>query len=232
MNGRARSFAIHLLPAVLVTMAIVALDYTSLDLKVTGWFYDTATSTFPWNSNRFLEVILHRGAKYFVALIAISALIGFIASFRAKRLKRFRPLCIFVTLALILAPTAVVAMKYFSPRHCPWDIDIFGGYAPYIKLLEAYPSSIKLGHCFPAGHASTGFCLLAFYFVGRKLGNVRLARAGLALGLIAGVGLGFVRVMQGAHFLSHVLSTAVVCWIVILILNDLILRNGRYFKGS
>lgn len=232
MNARARFYLSHLLPAVLTTAAIVALDFTSLDLKVTGWFYDTATSTFPWHSNRFLEVVLHHGAKYLVAFVAISALAGFTASFWAKRLKRFRPLCLFVALALILAPIAVVTMKYFSPRHCPWDIVTFGGYAPYIKLLEPYPAGIRLGHCFPAGHASTGFCLLAFYFVGRKLGNFKLACAGLTLGIFGGIGLGFVRIMQGAHFLSHVLSTAVVCWIVVVVLYDFILRNKTSCRNT
>lgn len=228
LNSRAHFYTSHLMPAVLVIAAIVAVDLTSVDLKVANWFYDKSIGAFPWHSNRFLEIVMHRGAKYIVALVAIIALTGFVASFWANRLQRFRQLCLFVALALILAPTVVVTMKYFSPRHCPWDIVTFGGYAPYIKLLEPYPAGIRLGHCFPAGHASTGFCLLAFYFSGQTLGSARLARAGLALGIIAGLGLGLVRIMQGAHFLSHVLSTAVVCWIVVVILYDFTLRERRY----
>ena len=42
-------------------------------------------------------------------------------------------------------------------------------------------------------------------------------------GLIAGLALGFGRMAQGAHFLSHVLWSGIVCWFVLLALYALIL---------
>lgn len=59
---------------------------------------------------------------------------------------------------------------------------------------------------------------MAFYFVGRARRQPLLAWAGLATGLVAGSLLGFGRMLQGAHFLTHTLWAGLVCWAVILIL--------------
>lgn len=222
--SRLNYYAIYLLPVMLVSAVIVALDHAGIDRLVTGWFFDAASGGFPLRYNGFLEVVMHHWTKYLVVLVAVAAFAGYLISFLAPQLQPPRPLFLFVALALTLAPLAVAAMKFFSLRHCPWDIADFGGFIPYVGLLEAYPAGTAAGRCFPAGHASTGFCLFAFHFLGRALENPLLARAGFALGLIGGLGLGLVRIVQGAHFVSHVLWAGVVCWIVIVVLYGLILE--------
>jgi len=59
---------------------------------------------------------------------------------------------------------------------------------------------------------------VTFYFAGLALGRPALARAGLWLGLAAGLTFSLARMAQGAHFLSHNLWSALVCWVVILAL--------------
>ena len=113
---------------------------------------------------------------------------------------------------LTLAPATVTLLKSVNPRSCPYDLAEYGGYAPRLRLFEAAPPGATSGHCFPGGHASAGFCLLAFYFAGRALGNRRLMRAGLWGGLAAGLAFGLARIAQGAHFLSHNLWSGLVCW--------------------
>jgi membrane-associated PAP2 superfamily phosphatase len=223
-----RFYAVYLLPVILVAGVIVALDLLAIDPLVTGWFYDSPSGGFPWRYNGFLEVVMHHGTKYLVALIAVTAFFGYLITFLVPQLRPVRALYLFTALALTLAPLAVATMKFFSMRHCPWDITGFGGFVPYLGLLESYPTDIAPGRCFPAGHASTGFCLFAFHFVGRALDRPRLARAGFLLGLSAGLGLGLVRIMQGAHFVSHVLWSGVVCWIVIVVLYGLIVESSRH----
>ncbi len=224
-------FTRFLLPLVPVAGILFALDHAGIDPLVTSWFFDAQSGGFPWRYNGFVEVVLHHWAKYLVVLVAVAAIAGYLISFLAPpsqpALHSSRPLYLFVALALTLAPLTIAAMKFFSLRHCPWDVAGFGGFVPYVSLLETYPAGIAAGRCFPAGHASTGFCLLAFYFVGRALGNPRLAHAGLALGLVAGLGLGLVRIMQGAHFASHVLWSGVVCWAVVVVLYGLIIDPRR-----
>ena len=224
---RLNFYLIYLLPLTLIAGVIVALDHAGVDPLATGWFYDAPTSGFPWRYNSFLDVVMHHWTKYLVILVAVAAFAGYLISFLAPQLQPSRTLFLFVALALTLAPLAVATMKFFSLRHCPWDIAGFGGFVPYAGLLDAYPAGVAPGRCFPAGHAATGFCLFAFHFAGRALGNPRLMYAGFALGLIAGLGLGLVRIAQGAHFVSHVLWSGVVCWVVIVVLYGFIIESSR-----
>jgi membrane-associated PAP2 superfamily phosphatase len=200
------------------TAALLALEATDLDRIVQSWFFDPLTGGFPLRYNTFLEVVLHYWTKYVVALIAGLAIAGFLLSFTVAALRPHRRLLLFVSASIALSTAAVTSLKLVSGKHCPWDLEQYGGLLPYTKLLEPAPPAAASGHCFPAGHASTGFSLLAFYFAGRARCSPRLARAGLILGLSAGLVLGFGRMLQGAHFLTHVLWSGVVCWLVILLL--------------
>ena len=231
MNPRLRCYATYLLPVILVAGVIIALDHAGIDRLVSGWFFDAQSGGFPWRYNGFLEVVMHHWTKYLVILAAVAAFAGYLISFLTPQLTPLRALFLFAALALTLAPLVIATLKFFSMKHCPWDIAGFGGFVPYAGLFDAYPGNVAPGRCFPAGHASTGFCLFAFHFLGRFLGNPLLARAGFALGLVAGLGLGLVRIMQGAHFASHVLWSGVVCWIVIVALYGLILEPRRTDYG-
>ncbi len=231
MTPQPRFFARHLLPVFAVAGVILALDGAGMDPLVSSWFYDPQTSGFPLRYNGFVEVALHHGTKYLVVLVAVAAYAAYLISFLSQPLQPRRRLFLFTALALTLAPLAIATLKFFSMRHCPWDVAGFGGFVPYVGLLDAYPADIAPGRCFPAGHASTGFCLFAFYFAGRALKSPALARAGFALGLAAGLGLGLVRVMQGAHFATHVLWSGVVCWMVIVILYGLMIES-RHRPGE
>jgi membrane-associated PAP2 superfamily phosphatase len=106
----------------------------------------------------------------------------YLLSFVVPELKPHRRLLLFLSLALTLAPLAVVLLKAASMRHCPWNLQEFGGFAQHPAPLAV-----------------------------RR-------RAGLWGGLAAGLALGMVRVAQGAHFFSHNLWSALVCWLVILAL--------------
>lgn len=207
-----------------VAAGLLGLDRTDIDLAVTAWLYDPVTRGFPLRSTFLLDTVLHHWTKYVVASIACLAWAGYLLTYAVPVLQPRRRELLFLGLGLALAPAAVAALKLLNARHCPWDIVQFGGFAPYLRLLEATPMGLTAGHCFPAGHATTGFSLMAFYFVGWSSGQRGTSWAGLAAGLIAGLGLGFGRMAQGAHFLSHVLWSGLVCWIVLVALYALILQ--------
>jgi len=207
-----------------VAAGLLGLDRTDIDLALSAWLYDPVTRVFPLRTTSLLDTVLHHWTKYVVASIACLAWAGYLLTYTVPVLQPRRRELLFLGLGLALAPAAVAALKLLSARHCPWDIVQFGGFAPYLRLLEATPMGLTAGHCFPAGHATTGFSLMAFYFVGWSSGQRGTSWAGLAAGLIAGLGLGFGRMAQGAHFLSHVLWSGLVCWIVLVALYALILQ--------
>jgi membrane-associated PAP2 superfamily phosphatase len=79
------------------------------------------------------------------------------------------------------------------------------------------PSGVARGRCFPGGHASAGFALMAFYFAWRDT-DATLARWFLGVALVAGMVMGWTQMMRGAHFLSHNIWSAWVVWMYLAVL--------------
>ena len=221
--GKSRFLLLHLCPALLAAALLLAPGTTYIDSAISGWFFDPVTHKFPLRYSAAFEIVTHHWAKYLVVLVAGAVITVWLFSFVTPELKGHRRLLLFLSLALTLAPAAVSLLKAGNPRHCPYDLAEYGGHAVHIGLFEPAPPGQEPGHCFPGGHASAGFSLLAFYFTGLALGNRRLARAGLWGGMAAGLAFGMARVAQGAHFLSHNLWSALVCWLVILALYGAII---------
>jgi membrane-associated PAP2 superfamily phosphatase len=119
-------------------------------------------------------------------------------------------------LALASVPGLIGLGKNVTNVFCPSEIRRYGGDVPYVALCSSYPENdrpAKRGHCFPAGHASGGFALLALAWLRRTR---RGWWGGLALGLGMGWAMGLYQMMKGAHYLSHTLVTMLVAWILVL----------------
>jgi membrane-associated PAP2 superfamily phosphatase len=117
----------------------------------------------------------------------------------------------------LLGALAVSLLKTRSHTSCPWDLTQFGGLARYVSHWSLAADG-GTGHCFPAGHAASGFTFVGGYFAFRA-SRPRLARGWLAAALAAGGLLGFAQQWRGAHFMSHTLWSAVVCWLVACLLQ-------------
>ncbi len=102
----------------------------------------------------------------------------------------------------------------------------FGGYSPYLHLLDAPPPTIKAGVCFPAGHASTGLLWIVWGVALRPAGR-GMARLGLLAGLLLGGVLDIARMAQGAHFLSHTLWSLWFAWAMSLGLAHVVAADLR-----
>ena len=116
------------------------------------------------------------------------------------------------TCLLLCAFALVPAAKRFSASSCPWDLSLFGGsalYAPHwSRWVDGGP-----GHCFPSGHAVAAFAFLPLYFQWRAQ-RPALARAILAASLGVGALFGYAQVARGAHFASHIIWSAWLCWCI------------------
>lgn len=185
-------------------------QHTDWDLCLADAMYDMASGSFPARHAWWAEVLLHVWARYLLIALA-GAGVAFVAwdalrpwSFvRAAVRLRMRA----VAACSIAIPVVVSALKHRSFLHCPWDIDRYGGTAVYVRLLDALPASITPGRCFPAGHATSALWLAALSLLwGRD--RPRAALATFAAGLLAGIGMGWMQQMRGAHFLSHTLWSA------------------------
>lgn len=210
-----------------LAVALLAMEMTDIDRTVSRWFFDAATQSFPWRYSMLLETVMHHWIKYTVILTACIAAAMLVLTWFLPELRAHRASLLFVVLAMTLAPLTVTGLKQVTDRPCPWDLAEFGGELQYFHLLETRTEAHAPGLCFPAGHASTGFALLAFHVVAVRQRRPRLARAALIAGMGAGLLLGIGRIAQGAHFLSHVLWSGLVCWLVMLALHQLLGNRMR-----
>jgi len=208
-------------------VALPAMELTRIDYTFSTWFYDSTIHTFPLRETFLMDTVLHYWTKYAVLLL-IFMLAGMLClSFLEQELRPRRRLLMFLVLAMTLAPLAVTILKTFTDRPCPWDLVDFGGTTPYTHLFDSRGASHAPGRCFPAGHAATGFSLLAFFFTAHYERRRIKARIALVAGLLAGLLLGLGRIAQGAHFVSHVLWSGLVCWIVMVGIYALLMQPGK-----
>jgi len=200
-------------------------ETTRIDRATLDPFFDPTTNTFPLRKNATFTFVFKDLAKSLVMALGVVVALGLAISVRSARLKTWRLTMAYTLVALAVGPLVVAALKYSSCKHCPWDLAIYGGDAPYPGLLGCPPPSFGKGQCFPSGHASGGFALFALYFA-HRVHAPRRAWAWFAVALIYGSVMGVSRMMQGAHFLSHTVATAFVCWFTCLAVYELMLRRS------
>ncbi len=187
---------------------VVAWDAGGLDLAVSRLVGDR--HGFPWRDQWLFSVVLHDGARWLAWLAAGVVLVNvwrplpFARSL--ERVERVR--WVAATLACVVL---IPLLKQASLTSCPWSLAEFGGTAqPVSHWLLGRPDGGS-GHCFPAGHPVAAFGFLPGYFVLRRTEPVA-ARRWLAATVAAGLLLSATQLVRGAHFVSHSLWTAWLCW--------------------
>lgn len=193
---------------------LVALQVLDLDRSVSDLFYDPVAARFPLKNNWWLTHVFHNGAKWVVVVFGVVLLAIGLASFASARLRRCRAVAFFLVFAMALSSFSVSALKHFSAHACPYDLALYGGSAPRLAFLERLPEGTPPGQCWPGGHAATAFSLFGLYFAARQRSRRVLALSALAFVLLFGIALSLTQTMRGAHFLSHQVWTAVICWYV------------------
>jgi membrane-associated PAP2 superfamily phosphatase len=213
-----RFYSLHLLlPLLLGAVLLWLYPLTNLDLALIQPYYNSIARNFFLKDNLILDGVMHTGLKSALWLIPIALVAILIWSYTNLELKIHRRRIVWLLVGLAISPLIVQALKRNSIHACPWDLQIFGGYAPLLPLFGHLPAGVEPGRCFPGGHASGGFSLLAFYF-GLRDGYRKLANLCLWGALILGNVMGWAQMMRGAHFMSHNLWTMWWSWMGLLIL--------------
>jgi len=218
-----------LIPAAVMALMLV-FDTSALDFWFSGLFYVPGDG-FVGRHSFFLEDILHDRVKQAVILIGVLAIIGFLLSLLPARLRRWRPELGYLVLSLALATSLVTPLKQLTNVPCPWSLVQYGGTEIHTPLLSARPDSNKAGRCWPGGHASSGFSLLALFFALRDR-FPRAARGALIGALALGSVLSLGRTMQGAHFLSHNVWTLLFDWCIAALLPAAAVPPGPTAKHN
>lgn len=203
-------------------LLIIVFEFTSLDFMLEDGFFQAGS--FIGAGNWWLETFSHQWMKWAVIVIALFIWGRLLSDWFRSHASLDRLRWIAVGVSLVLAPASVSGLKHLSTRHCPWDLQRYGGTESYVGLLEKSTTQ-KPGRCFPAGHASTGFSLFALVLFWRGR-CPKAARVAWWAAFAVGLALGWGQQARGAHFLSHTLWSAWVCWAICLLVEHFIVTRA------
>jgi len=212
------------LPLLLTAGLYAWAQFSDFDLQLSHLLFSAGGGQFI--DNWFLTDVMHEGVRKVGYTLAYSLLLAMLASLFWPRLKPARMTLIFVVLSITLGSTLVVHLKHVTNVYCPYDLIIFGGDKPLHSPFDTsnWNPVKEGGKCWPGGHSSYGFSMWAFYFVAREYRRTLAVPALIAIFVYGNI-LGTVRVIQGAHFLSHQWWTASLCWFITVFFYVLLLRR-------
>uniref|UniRef100_UPI004047B032 phosphatase PAP2 family protein n=1 Tax=Aliarcobacter sp. TaxID=2321116 RepID=UPI004047B032 len=204
----------------LLLIAVIALfQFSDLDVFVQNFFYNFETKLWLIDKNEpILRFFLYEGMKRFLILIAVGILFSLIFLRKKKLIQEYKKGLIIVLLSAIFVPLFIGSLKAISNTPCPCNIVNFNGDYPAVKVFDSYPkdfvqtSKVK---CWPAGHASGGFALMALFFLFKSPTNQKRA---LISALVIGWSMGTYKMLLGDHFLSHTIITMIMSWLIILLI--------------
>ena len=204
----------------LVWMSVIALLLVLL-WDASGW--DTAVmhriagpEGFALKNNWWLQTALHdtaRKSSELVYLLLCLMVLWPMGPFRESTRRQQLAVLAGITLSLL----AVSLIKHASLTSCPWSLQDFGGTARYVSHWSFGQTDGGGGQCFPGGHASAAFAFWSVCLPGLLSAQSHRQRRGrwlFALVLASGVLFGLAQTLRGAHFPSHTLWTALICWAV------------------
>lgn len=243
MSSRVRFYGLNLgIPLLLAIAVFCIFDLTDFDRVISNMLIDPATGDFILRHNQWFETVTHKWPRVFPDWTGELAIIGSLLSFVWPRLESnlnstSRLLCersrlasllrftanhrrdfFFVVVAFALTTGVIHFLKSHTSVYCPVETTLYGGTELRREWYENFTLLHKAGdgRCWPGGHASSGFTLVALYFVARRHGWHHANKL-LVTTLIMGMVFGTTRVLQGWHYMSHTLWSGIFVWLSTLL---------------
>ncbi|WP_368029977.1 phosphatase PAP2 family protein [Arcobacter sp. s6] len=204
---------------ILLVTVIAFFQFSNLDIFVQNFFYNFESKVWLIDKDEpILKFFLYDGMKVFLILIAVAILFSLVFLRKKKLIQEYKKGLIIVLLSAIFIPLMIGSLKAISNTPCPCNIVNFNGVYPDIKVFDSYPKDFvqpSKAKCWPAGHASGGFALMALFFLFKTPINQKKALIGA---LIVGWSMGTYKMLLGDHFLSHTIITMIMAWLIILMI--------------
>ncbi len=196
---------------------------SSLDIFVSGLFY-YGDSQFYLQKYDYLSLFFR---KFFLSSVIVYILLIPIFSRHLIISKLFfgykfnikEIFLIWLSQILIVLLFINLILKNFWGRVRPGDIIQYGGidvFTPWYMINNACNSNCS----FVSGDASVGFSLIVIYLITKKLFF-------LYLSLLSGFALGFIRILEGGHFLSDIVFAGFFVFVLNIVLYKL---YGRLYE--
>ncbi|ANY90758.1 MULTISPECIES: phosphatase PAP2 family protein [Pseudomonas] len=225
-------------PLLLALAVFIFFDLTEADRMISNMLLDPATGQFPLLHNDWFEKITHKWPRILPDWTGELAVIGAILSFVWPRFSnapqapltrllvttriapllrfttRYRRDFLFIVVAFALSTGVIHYLKSHTGVYCPVETTLYGGQHPHFEWFSNFNWLEKAGdgRCWPGGHASSGFTLLALYFVALRHRWPHARKLLLAI-LMIGFVYGTTRVLQGWHYMSHTFWAGIFVWL-------------------
>ncbi|MCJ1884250.1 phosphatase PAP2 family protein [Pseudomonas sp. LA21] len=225
-------------PLLLAVLLFCTFDLTNLDVLISNHFYDPLTKTFVLQHDRLFEKLTHKLPRILPNSLGELSVIGMVLSFAWTLLPKGRftawleqvrvaPVLrwfvahrrdfIFLVVSIAITTGMVHYFKSHTSVWCPVETTLYGGVHEKREWFENFSLLHEAGEgrCWPGGHASSGFTLLALYFVARRYRWQHARKLFIAV-MTIGMIYGTTRVPQGWHFVSHTFWSAILVWLTML----------------
>ena len=213
---------------ILLIVVIALFQFTQLDITIQNFFYNFETKTWIIDKDEpILKFFLYDGLKKALIFFAVAILFSLIFFRKKALIQEYKKGLIIVLLAAIFIPLIIGSLNAITNTPCPCNIVDFGGTYPLIKVFDTYPKDFvqpSKAKCWPAGHASGGFALMALFFLFKTPLNQKRA---IIVGIVVGWSMGTYKMLLGDHFLSHSIITMMMAWLIILIIVKLVNKLQR-----
>ena len=220
------------LPLILFALLAPVLAFSSIDLVVAhALFFDEASSRWIGAGSWWTNELIHRDGTLLIRSLGASSLILWATTFFRPQWQSLRRPALYFFLSVGLSVGIVGLLKALTNVDCPRDLNEFGGAFPFVHLFADRPDGLQQARCFPAAHASSGYALLALYFVLRERSRWA-SRLGLAVGLVMGLIFGIAQQSRGAHFVSHDVWSAWLVWTISLSLYTFAFEGRLWTSAS
>lgn len=225
-------------PLLLAAAIFLLFDVTELDRWISNLLLDPASGQFALLHNEWFEKVTHKWPRILPDWTGEAAIIGSLLSFIWPRLSaypdarivrglnatrigsllrfttHYRRDFFYIVVAFALCTTVIHYLKSHTGVYCPVETTLYGGSEARVEWYENFSWFNKAGdgRCWPGGHASSGFTLLALYFVGLRHRWPHARKLLIAI-LLVGFTYGTTRVLQGWHYMSHTLWAGIFVWL-------------------
>ena len=222
-------------PLAAALFASVLLMHAGGDRWLAGAIFHLEGGRWALRDHWLTSGLVHRGGRQASTVAWLVVLGLYLRARRRSDLASLRQPLVYLLVAVALGTTAVSVLKSITHVDCPWDLVEYGGTRLPLGLFAPLPAGAPAGVCYPAGHASAGYAWVSLYFAA-LLWRPRWRWHGLAIGLAAGLLFGIGQQLRGAHFMSHDIAAAAVCWLLSLGLFCLFAaraaRTGRSMENA
>lgn len=197
-----------LLWALLAVLTVIWSRQTNLDWQITAYFHDPVSGGFPLRNHPFWSGA-HTVTRNLSTLLWVLLLVFTLRARQRRAPPETLQAGTFVLLASAVALAVNGLLKTHSAHSCPWNLTAFGGNADFFHLMDPLPAHPGPGGCLPSGHAAVGFMWWPVVYACARW-RPRYTTLAFFTVLAFGVACGYLQVVRGAHFVSHVLMAAAV----------------------